>query len=72
MPEINGKQWTKKQVHKALKEDRAGDIWPGAVFSRLDETGVTVTAAKWDGHYGVVTFTDGERIRFNFDPNYKG
>lgn len=32
MPEINGKQSTKEEVHAALKDGRVEDVWPGATF----------------------------------------
>lgn len=73
MPEINGKEWTKKQVHAALKDDRAHEIWPDAVFERTSGyRGDTVAAADWDGKFGRVRFADDSIINFNFDPKYKG
>ena len=59
MPVINGQEWTKEEVHKALKEGRVEDIWPGARF---------------DDHcdWGRLWFADGSRVKINFDPHYKG
>lgn len=47
MPEINGKQWTKEEVHAALKAGRVEEIWPGATFTD-------------HGDYGEIAFADGE------------
>lgn len=55
MPEINGQQWTKAEVHAALKEGRVQDIWPGATF--VDR-----------GEYGDITFADGSYTGIKFDP----
>lgn len=73
MPEINGKQWTKEQIHAALKDGRVEEIWPGATFERIDASGNTVDeAADWDGKFGWVVYPDESRIKFNFDPKFKG
>ena len=53
MPEINGKQWTKEQVHAALKEGRVQDVWPGATFDD-------------HGDYGDIKFSDGSRVGIKF------
>ena len=59
MPEINGQEWTKEDIHAALKDGRVDQIWPGATF---------------DDHcaWGRVYFADGSSVKFNFDPHYKG
>lgn len=57
MPEINGKQWTKAEVHAALKEGRVEDVWPGATF-----------VEDPSGEFGRLTFADGSRVKISFDP----
>lgn len=59
MPEINGSQRTKNQIHKALKDGRVEDIWPGATFE--DHC-----------HWGRVYFPDGSSVKINFASHYKG
>ncbi|OBH02427.1 hypothetical protein [Mycobacterium sp. E1747] len=58
MPEINGKQWTKEEVHEALKTGRVEEIWPGAVFTD-------------HGDYGDLQFADGSYAGIRFDPPAK-
>lgn len=58
MPEINRKQWTKEEVHTALKDGRVEDVWPGATF--VDH-----------GDYGDLTFADGSQAGIRFDPQPK-
>lgn len=55
MPEINGKQWTKEEVHAALKDGRVEELWPGATF--IDH-----------GEYGDLQFADGSCAGIKFDP----
>ena len=59
MPVINGREWTKDEVHQALKEDRVDEVWPGATFEDFCD-------------WGRVHFADGSRVKINFDPHYKG
>lgn len=56
MPEINGKQWTKAEVHAALKDGRVEDVWPGATF--VDH-----------GDYGDLQFADGSCAGIRFKPS---
>lgn len=53
MPEINGKQWTKDQIHAALKEGRVEEVWPGAEFED-------------HGDVGQITFADGSAVGIRF------
>lgn len=57
MPEINGREWTKEEVHAALKDGRVEDLWPGATF--VDH-----------GDYGDIEFANGSvaGIRFSDPP----
>lgn len=54
MPEINGKQWTKEEVHAALKDGRVEEVWPGATFTD-------------HGDYGDLQFADGSCAGIRFD-----
>lgn len=56
MPEINGKNWTRDQVHAALKDGRVEELWPGATFV-VDPSGA----------FGRLTFADGSRAKINFE-----
>ena len=58
MPEINGKQWTKEEIHAALKEGRVEDVWPGATFQDHGET-------------GEITFADGSQVGIRFEGEFK-
>lgn len=55
MPEINGKQWTREEVWRALKEGRVQEIWPGATFEDHTE-------------FGRLQFADGSRVRISCPP----
>jgi hypothetical protein len=53
LPEINGKQWTKDEVHAALKAGRVEEVWPGATFEDRGET-------------GEIRFADGSTVSIRF------
>ncbi|ACI06239.1 gp25 [Mycobacterium phage Brujita] len=66
MPDINGTQWTREEVHEALKDGRVEEVWPGGRFEPIDSSGAPVDREHWDGAIGRLWFADGSRVKINF------
>lgn len=70
MPEINGQQWTREEIHEALKDGRVEEVWPGGRFASIDADGNEVAREDWDGDMGRLWFADGSHVKINFRRTY--